>query len=246
MTAAMRAALLHLSAGALVSAGVVVPMVAVWYAPPLFEAAGTGRLPVFVALLAVCLGPIVSFYANHATGLASVLRRNRVVIAQLIALAGCALALYVQRPVYFVFTVDRFDLVIAKDIDPRDLAKASRVEYQRRPLGAPRYVAALQPEDKTAVQRILMDAVQGGKDLQAYPQYYVPYAQEAKNALRRAKPLSAARAKDPAAVDGYLAASGRAEGSVKFLPLRARKRDGIVLLDAASGVPLEILLIDPW
>ena len=43
-----------------------------------------------------------------------------------------------------------------------------------------------------------------------------------------------------------LSASGRPEGSVKFLPLRARKKDGIVLLDAISGNPLAVLLIDPW
>jgi hypothetical protein len=165
---------------------------------------------------------------------------------QLFVLAGCALALYVQRPVYLVFTVDRFDLVIARDIDPRDLARASQPEFQRRPLGAPRYVAALPPTDPVEVQRILLSALEGGKDLQAYPQHYVPYAQAAKIALARAKPLSAARAKDPAAVDGYLAASGRTEGSVRFLPLRARKKDGMVLLDAVSGLPLEILPVDPW
>lgn len=228
-------AILHLLAGAALAGAVVVPLVALWYPAPLFEAAGSGRLPVFLACLAAALGPFV-FKS----------RRARIAGIQLFILAGCALALYVQRPVYLVFTIDRFDLVIAKDIDPRDLAKASRAEFQRRPLGAPRYVAALPPADPAEVQRILGVALEGGKDLQAYPQHYVPYVQEAKNALKRAKPLSGARAKDPAAVEGYLAASGRSEGSVRFLPLRAPKKDGMVLLDAASGSPLEILLIDPW
>jgi hypothetical protein len=235
MSSALRATALHLLAGVLLAGVAVFPMVAVWYPAPLFEAAGTGRLPVFLACVAAGLGPFV-FRS----------RRTRIAGVQLFVLAGCALALYVQRPVYLVFTVDRFDLVIAKDIDPRDLAKASHAEYQRRPLGAPQYVAALQPAEPAEVQRILVDAAQGGKDLQAYPQHYVPYAQEAPNALKRAKPVSAVRAKDPAAVDGYLAASGRSADSLKFLPLRARRKDGIVLLDAVSGTPRAILLIDPW
>ena len=142
--------------------------------------------------------------------------------------------------------IQLFDLVTAKDIDPRDLARASHPEFQRRPLGSPQYVAALAPTDPAEVQRILDVSLGGGKDLQAYPQHYVAYAQEARNALKRAKPASAARAKDPKALDAYLAASGRSAASVKFLPLRARKRDGIVLLDAVSGTPLAILLIDPW
>jgi hypothetical protein len=33
---------------------------------------------------------------------------------------------------------------------------------------------------------------------------------------------------------------------VKFLPLRASQVDGAVLLDAKTGAPLEIVLVDPW
>jgi hypothetical protein len=235
ITPAMRETGLHLLAGALLAGAIAIPMVLVWYPAPLFEAAGTGRLPVFLACVATALGPFVFTSRRAVTG-----------GIQVFVLAGCALALYVQRPVYLVFTVDRFDLVIAMDLDPRDLAKADRAEFQHRPLRGPRYVAALQPADPAEVQRILMGALQGGKDLQAFPRYYVPYAQEARNALKRAKPLGTVRAKDPEAVESYLRATGRSEGSVGFLPLRARKKDGIVLLDAVSGDPLEILLIDPW
>lgn len=235
MSPALRTLGLHLGAGTLLTAAVLVPMLMVWYPQPLFDAAGTGRLPVFVALLATALGPFV-FRS----------RRRLIAGVQVVVLAGSALALYVQRPVYLVFTVDRFELVLAKDIHPADLAKASREEFRRRPLGEPQYVAALAPSDPAEVQRILAFALDGGKDLQAYPQHYVPYAQEAKNALKRARPLDAAFAKDPAAVEGYLTSAGRSQASVRFLPLRARKRDGVVLLDAASGLPLRVLLVDPW
>ncbi len=235
MSPALRASGLHLLAGTLLAAALLVPMLMVWYPQPLFDAAGTGRLPVFVAFLATALAPFV-FRSRRRLGAA----------IQLAVLAGCGLALYVQRPVYLVFTVDRFDLVLARDIHPTDLAKASREDFKRRPLGAPQYVAALPPSDPAEVQCILAAALDGGKDLQAYPQYYVPYAQEAKNALRRAKPLDAVFARDPATMESYLAATGRAKESIKFLPLRARKRDGVVLLDSKSGLPLEVLLVDPW
>ena len=237
---------MHFLAGTLLAAAVLAPMLAVWYPRPLFEAAGSGRLPVFLALVAIGAGPLVAHLIARAAAPGAKSRRIRIALAQFVAIAGCGLALYVQRPVYLVFTADRFDLVLARDIDPRDLAKAQRPEFRRRPLGPAQYVAALQPADAAEGQRILADALEGGKDLQAYPQHYVPYAGEAKNALKRAKPLGLIRAKAPAAVDAYLAASGRAEASVGYLPLRARRRDGIVLLDAASGLPLEILLIDPW
>jgi hypothetical protein len=43
-----------------------------------------------------------------------------------------------------------------------------------------------------------------------------------------------------------LASIGRSAESVKFLPLRGRQADGAVLLDAKTGAPLDILLVDPW
>jgi hypothetical protein len=165
--------------------------------------------------------------------------------AQGIALAGCALALYVQRPVYLVFTNDRFDLVLARELSPRDLAKA-KGEFMRRPLGPPIYVAAPTPADPAETQRILNIALGGGKDLQAYPQHFVPYAGEARNALKRAKPLAGILARDDGSLQRYLESSGRAAESVRYLPLRARKKDGVVLLDAATGSPLQVLLIEPW
>jgi hypothetical protein len=47
-------------------------------------------------------------------------------------------------------------------------------------------------------------------------------------------------------VQGYLRSAGRSADSVTFLPLHAPRTDAAVLLDAVSGAPLEILLVDPW
>ena len=237
--------LLQLRLGATLSAAVLAPMLLVWYPRPLFEAAGTARLPVFLAVVAVLLGPLVIFVRNRPGKVVTKPALRSITVAQLIAVAGCALALYVQRPVYLVFNVDRFDLVLAKDIAPQDLAKA-KGEFMRRPLSSPEYAAVVQPADTREGQRILDIALGGGKDLQAYPQHFVPYGQQASNALKRAKPLDTIRNKDPDAVQGYLASSGRAEVSIRVLPLRAKKRDGVVLLDAQSGMPLGVLLVDPW
>jgi hypothetical protein len=104
----------------------------------------------------------------------------------------------------------------------------------------------VQPSNPAEQRRILGDALEGGKDLQAYPQHYVPYAQQAANALKRAKPLAQIMERDPELLKRFLESTGREAASVRFLPLRARKKDGVVLLDAATGAPLQVLPIDPW
>lgn len=236
---------LHVRLSVLVTAAVIVPMLLTWYPRPLFEAAGTATLPSLLAVLAAVLGPLVHYVRARKGRPLTPAALRLVVIAQGVALAGCALALYVQRPVYLTFTVDRFELVLARDLSPRDLAKASG-QFQRRPLWGPVYAAAVQPSNPAEVKRIIDDTLEGGKDLQAYPQHYVPYSQQAANALKRAKPLAPILERDPEMLKRFLESTGREAASVRFLPLRARKKDGVVLLDAATGAPLQVLPIDPW
>jgi hypothetical protein len=90
-----------------------------------------------------------------------------------------------------------------------------------------------------------MESLQG-KDLQMYPQYYVPYEQEIPNALARAQPLALLLRRDAERLQRGLKSAGRSQEAVKFLPLRGKDADGAVLLDARTGAPLEIVLIDPW
>ena len=164
---------------------------------------------------------------------------------QFAALAYGLHTVYLARPVYLAFTIDRFDLVTAKDLDPQDLAKVTNPEYKELPLARPRYIAVVLPASSDEQLKILSSAL-SGKDLQLYPQQYVPYEQEAGNAIKRSKPLDTLVKRAPKAVQTYLKSAGRTEDSVRFLPLRAPDKDAAVLIDAASGKPLEILLVEPW
>jgi hypothetical protein len=239
-----RASGIHLLLSAALAAAVLAFMLTVWYPEPLFEAAGGERLIFILVGVDVTLGPLITLiiFKPGKPGL----KFDLVVIAmvQLSALAYGMHTVYLARPVYLVFTKDRFDLVSAKDLDPEDLQKA-RPEFAHLPLGRPRYIAALPPADREAREKLLMASLQG-KDLQMYPQYYVPYEQEIPNALARAQPLALLLKRNPERVQRGLRSAGRAEESVRFLPLRGSQTDGAVLLDAKTGAPLEIVLVDPW
>lgn len=173
------------------------------------------------------------------------LRMRWVIGIQALALAGGLFAIFLARPAYLVFTLDRFDLVSANEISARDLADTRDERFRRRPLDGPRYAAALLPQDERERQRLLESALEG-KDLQRFPQYYVPYPGEAAAALRRAKPLAAVRAKAPEAFERELSRLGRSPDSLRVLPLRAKKKDGVVLLDSVTGAPVGIVLAEPW
>jgi hypothetical protein len=154
-------------------------------------------------------------------------------------------AVYHARPIYMVFTVDRFDLVMARDIDAKDLAAVKQTQFRRLPLGTPRFIAVAEPTDPKLRNQVLSSAL-SGKDLQMFPQYYVEYSQLAARALAKARPVAILRERDAAALDAFLRAHNLTDDAVRFLPLRAPKRDGAVILDAKTAAPLETLLIDPW
>lgn len=223
---------------------VLVLMMAVWYPWPLFELAGGARITLILAGVNVALGPLLTLIVFKAGKKGMAFDLTFIAIVQAAALAYGVHVVYVARPVYLTFVVDRFVLVTAKDLDPNDLAQATNPQYRRLPLGRPSYVAAVLPTDLKESTDMLFSGL-AGKDVELYPKYYVPYEQQTQNALKRAKDLGILLERDAGPVRGFLDAAGRSPDSVKFLPLRARV-DASVLIDAGSGMPLEILKVDPW
>ncbi len=240
-----KACAIHLLLSAAITGTVVTFMLTVWYPWPLFQAAGGSDLIFILFGVDVAIGPLITLiiFKTGKKGLKFDL--TAIALMQLAALGYGIHTLYLARPVDLVFTLDRFEVVTAKDLDPKDLAKVTRSEFQPSLLGRPRYVAAVYPSDPALKARVVETSVVG-KDLQMYPQYYVPYSEQAQNALLKAKSLDVMLKRDPEAIKRYLDSSGRAEASVKYLPLSAPEKDGIVLLDAVSGVPVDIVLVNPW
>jgi len=240
-----RASGIHLLLSCLIVGSVLVFMIAVWYRWPLFELAGGGGLTLILAGVDITLGPLITLviFKSGKKGLKFDL--SVIAVLQFAALVYGIHVVYLARPVYLVFAYDRFELVTAKDIDLADLAKVTREEFKRLPLGRPVTIAAEPPRDPKLQLEIILTALQG-KDLHLYPQYYVPYAEQAQNALKKAKPVSTLLQRDPEAVQRTLRSAGLSPEAVRFLVLRGRTEDAAVLIDAASGAPLEILRIYPW
>jgi hypothetical protein len=236
---------IHLLLSGAIGGAVLIFMLTVWYPWPLFEAAGGSHLIFVLVGVDVTLGPLITLIIFKAGKKGLKFDLTVIALVQFAALAYGIHTVYLARPVYLVFTVDRFDVVTAKDLDPQDLEKVTNAQFKHLPLGRPRYIAAVLPAD-SAEQLKIMSSALGGKDLQMYPQQYVPYEQEAAEALKRAKPLDVLIKRAPETVRAYLSSARRSEESVRFLPLRASQKDAAVLLDAVSGTPLEILLVEPW
>ena len=239
-----RASGIHLLLSVFIAVAVVAAMLSLWYPWPLFEAAGGSGLIFILVCVDVVVGPLVTLVIFKAGKRGLRFDLTAIAVLQLAALVYGLHTVFLARPVYLVYNVDRFTLVTAAELDPADLARAPRPEFRSMPLGRPRYVAAPLPQDPAEKLNLIQSSI-AGKDIQLFPQYYVPYESEARNALQRAKDIRELAGK-PGAETLARHLSGRSPDSVRYLPLRARNADGVVLLDARSGEPLSIVLVDPW
>jgi hypothetical protein len=151
--------------------------------------------------------------------------------------------------VFLVFAVNQFEIVAANDVDPESLAKARDTRFGTLSLTGPRLVGAQMPRDYHERERILMSAVNTGRDLPQMPQYYVPYEDIKRDAVARAQPLEALRKRHPEADAMLRAAEQRARArsiELAYLPVAGRSHDLSALIDRRTGDLFEMVTVDPW
>lgn len=243
------AALIHLGISALVATVVVSLMLFVWYPWPYFKAMGGNNLAMIIVGVDVALGPLVTLIVfDRAKGWW--LRFDLAVVAalQLTALAYGFFIVAEARPVYMIFSVDRFELTAYSQVRDEELAKVKRPEFKAIPWGRARIAGAKIPADPNESFRIVESALQGN-DLSTFPQHFVPYADVADAVIRKSRPVAELRgraADAPQLVAKALADVDRPEAEVRWLPLKGRVNDVAVLVDAKTGAVLGYVEVYPW
>ena len=241
-----RAAAVHLSISMLVTAGVFASMIALWYPWPVFLAAGAPELLLLVSICDVVLGPALTFVVFRPGKRGLKFDLAVIAVLQLGALGYGVHTVFIARPVFTVFAVDRFELVSQADIEAEQLAKA-RPAFRALSITGPRLVAAELPADAGERGTLLMAAATQGIDLKHLPQHYREYESVRTRGLVKSMPVDKLREyNDPARVTAALAALGRAPTSLRYSPLRGVKRDLTVLFDAATGEIVRIVNLAPW
>ncbi|HUQ29816.1 MAG TPA: TfpX/TfpZ family type IV pilin accessory protein [Usitatibacter sp.] len=244
----LRAGLIHLSLSAAIAAAVFFPIYFLWYPDVLFESAGGRELFLLIVGVDVTLGPLITtlVYVPGKRGLLF----DLVVIGvlQLGALACGVYVLFESRPVYIVFVKDRFELVRANQFPAGELEKSAPKGYDGLSWSGPKIVAARMPDNVKEQLDIMMSGI-AGVDVHLYPRYYVPYEEMKGTARGKGEALQKLRDRNPARaneVGALVSSSGRAEGELRFLPMRAGKTDLSIVIDAASGEILKISSLKPW
>jgi len=220
----------------------------VWYPHPYSQAAGADKLVLILLGVDVVLGPLLTLIVFRAGKWGMRFDLTVIAVAQACAFLYGTSVVVRARPAFVVANVDRFNLVAANDIDDADYAKAKRPEFRSAPWTGPRLIGALPPTDINERNKIVL-AGPGGKDIDTMPQYYVDYADVARNILQRAKTIDELTKQQPDAkplIEAWLHTHGRDAADIKWVPLSARRATLTMLLDGQTGATLDVLPIVPW
>ena len=242
-----QAAAVHLGLSAVIAVVVVATMLLLWYPRPYFQAAGGLTLLVLLIGVDVVVGPLLTLIVYDPRKKHLLFDLAVIAMLQFGALAYGARVMFNARPVYIAFAGDRFELVEANAIDPKNLDKAPPA-FRELPLTGPQIVGSRLPDDPRELDDLRMATI-FGVSIGAFPQHLVPYASQARLVVDKSEPLSRLRSKHPeggAEIDRVVSASGRKEGELRYLPLQARLRDMAVIVDGASGAVQGVVAIDPW
>ncbi len=234
----------HLLLSAVIAAVALALMLLVWYPHPLFVAAGGNDLLFLLVGVDVIIGPLITLIIFKAGKKGLKFDLAAIGVLQLAALIYGVGIVFLARPAFVVFVKDRFEVVTAVELRPENLAEAKDPRFARAPLTGPVWVYG---EFPTAAQEHnrMVELAMSGIDLQHFPRYFRPYEAGVKQILARASPIERVRLTEPEAarvVDAWLAESGTAEASVRYLDLRAPRYWVAVLIDAQTGAPRKMLI----
>ena len=238
---------IHLGISAVIAALVLGVLFLVWYPESYFTAMGGEQLVYLLIGVDVVVGPLITLIIFRAGKKGLVFDLAVIGFMQAAALVYGVKVAAEARPVYTVFVVDRFEVVSANAIDATELAKVQRKEFTTMSWSGPRVVGVAKPTDTAEHNRIVY-AMAEGKDLQHFPQHYVPYVEVAAEAGRRAQPLEALRRfnrEQAGEIDAFVRRHGLAESDVGFLPLRARRGERAVVV-RRNGDIIGTLNLAPW
>ncbi|KAB2898700.1 MAG: hypothetical protein DWB45_05790 [Xanthomonadales bacterium] len=244
-----KAAGIHLSANAVIGALALALIFLVWYPQPYSQAAGAGTLALLLLGVDLVLGPLLTLVVYRAGKKGLRFDLTLIVLMQLGAFAYGMHVVAVARPAFVVAAVDRFVLVAANELNAADVTKATDPAFNHLPWTGPVVVGARLP-DEARLRMAMVFSGLAGKDLEKFPQYYVPYADVVGALLERATPLDEFARKHPTAtplVDAWRRSHPQyADGSVLTLPLSSRNRSLTALVERGSGTILDALEFDPW
>jgi len=220
----------------------------VWFPDPFETMVGGTELFVLVVGCDLVLGPITSLviYNSRKSRRKLIFDYTIVGIVQIVAMVYGVFVIAGTRPVYVAYSVDRLEVVTAREYTDAELAAVRKPEYTKLSFTGPRLVAIeVPPAEKTDA---LFEAVKGN-EIYLRPKFFVPYESQLASIRGHAKPIAELTKRKPANKSLVEATMREAEipaERVRWLPVHHSKGFWTALIDLNDGKPVAYMDFDPY
>lgn len=240
--------LLHLLISGVIGLIAVCIVFFVWYPDPLQDAVGVTSIFLILLFVDIVIGPLLTLLVYKPSKPSLKFDLSVIALLQLVALCYGMNTVFQGRPAFIVYATDSFVIARAFEIDP-DSAKSAQSKGNLAGIagwGKPHWVAAIASPDPKRDQEILASAMKGGPDWQHLPELFVPLSQVKTQMLKLTYPLHSLRTlhgNDPNIIEEL---AHWQDNEVKWIPLRGKAKDMVVLVDTRSAEIIKVLDIKPW
>ncbi len=243
----LRAFLLHLAASIAVIALLFGIILYVWYPGPAFRMVGAIDPLIVLVGVDVVLGPSMTLLLYRAGKPGLKFDMSVIFAIQLIALAYGAHTLYSQRPHYLVFAIDRFNVIVAAEIDAREIRRPG---LRQRRLGVLTQAYARMPTDPDEKARFIESVIFDKQpDLHARPEFWEPISDGADAIRAAALPIEDFVPVDEEQARRVGRARARHSASherIGIVPVFLAKRDMAVMIDLDTLELIDAIAVNAW
>lgn len=167
----VKAGVVHLILTALLISLLFSTMIFMMYPGPLFELEGGKKVLTIVLLVDLVIGPFLTFIVFDPLKKSLKMDLAIIVALQLSFLAYGIKVVIDARPVFLVFSKDRYVIVSAADIDVEQLQFKGMKQLS---YSGPKLVG-VNVTDKETLSKITYEVAQGGAEVEFRSEYYEPY-----------------------------------------------------------------------
>lgn len=229
---------LHLASSAAVLTLVLGALYLGWYRWPGWYLTEALHVIALVLIVDLLLGPVLTLTVANPVKPRKVFARDLAVIlvVQVIALAFGTVTLWLGRPLYYTFSVDRLELVQSSEVTAKEATLGLQQNASLAPhwYSLPRWVWVPLPQDPAEAAHIVNSALLTGVDVIQMPRYFRPW-ERGLDQLR----------KELARVDDLSGLSGGQKHSLRRdaaeLGLATEERNAMILWGARRAV----VIFDP-
>jgi len=210
-----------------------------WYPDFYYDVLNVQPILATLFVVDIILGPLLTFVVYKKNKPRLKFDIGVIVAFQLAAFLYGGSVVYKERPLYLVYSIDRFVVVTANSID------TDFIVYPELKVNLPQIVATDLPEDLVEKEAILFGAMQGGPDIEYLPYLYRPIS----NAKKQIKDRGILFKELPKEILNELKKERPHYISEKFklfpmIPFKSR--DQLLIWDLENGVYAGLIDHNPW